>query len=298
MDNRQPFFKDNTIRPKDANRSSFKTRIAKDIYDTGFDGLLQRGNDNSAISTAEFSGSDMQYLKVLQAAIDSIGVNSVNNLTGDVTLTTTNIAEGTNLYFTDERAQDAVGNILLDTSSIDFTYNDGGPTITADIKTAFTDGLYYRLDGTNDPFVLAVNTTPVGNVTTGEDDLITYSLTGGVMSANGQTLEFEMAGTFAANANNKRIRVYLGATVLFDTTALAINGKEWRIMGRIIRTGAATQKSVVVATTSDALLVSSCDYVSGAEDLTTTLVLKATGEGTNTDDIVQEFLVVKKTPQP
>lgn len=36
--------------------------------------------------------------------------------------------------YTDEAAQDAVGNILTDTAEIDFTYNDAAPTITADLK--------------------------------------------------------------------------------------------------------------------------------------------------------------------
>lgn len=49
---------------------------------------------------------------------------------------TTNLTEGSNLYFTDERAEDAVGGILTDTSTIDFTYNDGANTITADLKWA------------------------------------------------------------------------------------------------------------------------------------------------------------------
>jgi len=36
--------------------------------------------------------------------------------------------------YTDEQAQDAVGGILTDTATIDFTYNDGAPSITADVK--------------------------------------------------------------------------------------------------------------------------------------------------------------------
>jgi hypothetical protein len=36
--------------------------------------------------------------------------------------------------YTDEQAQDAVGNILVDTNSIDFTYVDGTPEIKADLK--------------------------------------------------------------------------------------------------------------------------------------------------------------------
>lgn len=54
-------------------------------------------------------------------------------------ITTTDVAEGTNLYFTDERAQDAVGTILVDSTSIDFTYNDGTPSITAAVLPAGVD---------------------------------------------------------------------------------------------------------------------------------------------------------------
>jgi len=41
--------------------------------------------------------------------------------------------------YTDENAQDAVGNILTDSSEIDFTYNDTTPSITASIKTGSID---------------------------------------------------------------------------------------------------------------------------------------------------------------
>ena len=60
-------------------------------------------------------------------------VVSVNGASGVVVLSTSDISEGSNLYFTDERAQDAVGNILTDSSKIDFTYNDAGNSITATI---------------------------------------------------------------------------------------------------------------------------------------------------------------------
>jgi hypothetical protein len=36
--------------------------------------------------------------------------------------------------YTDEQAQDAVGSIFTDTASIDLTYNDAGPFISADVK--------------------------------------------------------------------------------------------------------------------------------------------------------------------
>lgn len=65
---------------------------------------------------------------------------SVNGQQGVVSLDTDDISEGaTNLYYTDERAQDAIGTILADSSSIDFTYNDGTPSITAVVLPAGVD---------------------------------------------------------------------------------------------------------------------------------------------------------------
>jgi hypothetical protein len=58
--------------------------------------------------------------------------------------TTDDLPEGiTNLYFTDERAQDAVGTALANTTSIDLSYNDGTNEITADLNdSGVTPGAY------------------------------------------------------------------------------------------------------------------------------------------------------------
>lgn len=65
-------------------------------------------------------------------------VGSVFGRTGAVTAqsgdyNTSQVTENTNLYFTDERAQDAVGTILVDTASINATYNDATPSIVFDV---------------------------------------------------------------------------------------------------------------------------------------------------------------------
>lgn len=63
-------------------------------------------------------------------------VDSVNSQTGVVVLDTDDIDVGSvNLYFTDALAQDAVGGILLDSSSIDFTYVSE-TSLTAIVKAA------------------------------------------------------------------------------------------------------------------------------------------------------------------
>lgn len=69
--------------------------------------------------------------------LDSVKFASADfNSTFDTRLSTkstTDLAEGTNQYFTDERAQDAIGTILTDTTDINLTYNDAGNTISADL---------------------------------------------------------------------------------------------------------------------------------------------------------------------
>jgi hypothetical protein len=82
----------------------------------------------------------------VQAAINELDTEKFNSAdfnssfdTRLATKSTTDLAEGTNLYFTDERAQDAVGAALTDTATIDLTYNDGANTIAADVKTNSID---------------------------------------------------------------------------------------------------------------------------------------------------------------
>jgi hypothetical protein len=47
----------------------------------------------------------------------------------------------------DEAAQDAVGTILVDTSTIDFSYSDGTPSITADVNTQATNSYLVSSSG-------------------------------------------------------------------------------------------------------------------------------------------------------
>jgi hypothetical protein len=55
-------------------------------------------------------------------------------VTSGADATTSDISEGTNLYYTDERSQDSIGTILTDTNTIDLVYTDGTPSITANVK--------------------------------------------------------------------------------------------------------------------------------------------------------------------
>ena len=77
--------------------------------------------------------------------IVSVETLTVQDITGTKAQFDTALTDGDFLYvgdvtqYTDELAQDAVGTILTDSSEIDFTYNDGVPSITASIVTGSID---------------------------------------------------------------------------------------------------------------------------------------------------------------
>lgn len=109
---------------------------AGDVYRVSVAGTQDLGSGSFAYAVGDFviySGS------IWEKSPGSDAVLSVNGQQGVVVLSTSDISEGTNLYFTDERAQDAVGTILTDSSSIDFTYNDVGNAITADVLPGGVD---------------------------------------------------------------------------------------------------------------------------------------------------------------
>jgi hypothetical protein len=100
---------------------------------------------------------------------------------------TDDLTEGSNLYYTDERAQDAVGGILVDSSEIDFTYDDGTPSVTAVIVSGSVDEA--KLDtSVNASLDLADSATQPG------DDADTL---GSGAATDGQVLTADGAGVAA-----------------------------------------------------------------------------------------------------
>lgn len=139
---------------------------------------------------------------------------------------------------------------------------------------------------------LSVNTTNVGNVGTGEDDLMTYSLPASALSTDGMKAEVHAWGYFASNGNNKTVKCYFGSTQVFSSTALAFNGAYWDVRLTVIRTGAATQKAVVVWNSDSNLLDTKVTSTTPGQTLSSAVTIKCTGEATSDNDIVQEALSV------
>lgn len=101
-------------------------------------------------STIDFTYDDSTPSITAIVKTDSINDTHIDWGTGANQVSTTDVPEGTSLYFTDERAQDAVGTILANTDTVDLTYVDGTPAITADVNTQMSitsDASGLKLEG-------------------------------------------------------------------------------------------------------------------------------------------------------
>lgn len=165
----------------------------------------------------------------------------------------------------------------------------GALSVATGEKTSFTT--MARVGGN-----LLLSATSVGNVGSGEDDLISQSLPAAALSNNGESVEIEAWGTFAANANTKNVKQYFGSTVIFATGALLFTGSSWRIKSRVVRTGATAQVSVSVFDGDLTLLTTTCQTAAPAATLANAVTIKCTGEATSNDDIVQLGQIVKFLP--
>lgn len=152
-------------------------------------------------------------------------VISVNGQNGIVVLSTSDIAEGSNLYHTDERSQDAIGTILTDSDTIDFTYNDATPTIVADVKkqmsiTSDASGLKLVNDASSPGNVKYYGTD--GSGVKGFHDVPAVGSAGDIQetsfsAANNQVSAANVTGLLFPNATVRSFEAHV--SVIIDATA-------------------------------------------------------------------------------
>jgi hypothetical protein len=132
-----------------------------------------------------------------------------------------------------------------------------------------------RITGVDQP-VLSASSVQVGtDANTNEKDLWTYTLPAGAMPTADRGIRFTAFGTLAANANNKTLKGYFGATqcAALSTTA---SGSHWEVRCIVLRTGAATQLSD--GWVSIALGTQNITVATPAETLSGAVVVKVTGQ--------------------
>lgn len=139
-----------------------------------------------------------------------------------------------------------------------------------------------------------VNTTAVGNVDAGEDDLMTYALPASALSAAGKGVHIIVWGTTANNGNAKTLKLYFGTAVIL-TNALTVSiAGVWRIEADVFSTGTDTQDAIaqLVTTGTAGAAANDVEFTTPTQDDGAAITIKCTGEGVATNDIVQQGLRV------
>ncbi len=130
----------------------------------------------------------------------------------------------------------------------------------------------------------------IGNVGTGVDNLLSFVIQANVLANTGDYAEFDAFGEFAANANNKTLKIVYGTTTIFNTGAVAFNASNWRIHAKILYTGASAQKTIVTFWSTDATTPFLQEIFATTESNAANKTIQFTGEATSNNDITQLHL--------
>lgn len=146
--------------------------------------------------------------------------------------------------------------------------------------------------------VLNANSGTNTNVAGAETDLMTYSMPGGTMGANNDSVRISAWGTTAANGNTKTIKVYFGATVILDTskTTAAPNNNDWFLECLVIRVSNTSQNAGGFYSFDQN--ENAGKNSAPAATLSGAVTIKLTGQGGLSGDITQEAMIIEKLPAP
>lgn len=140
-----------------------------------------------------------------------------------------------------------------------------------------------------DTKVLNSQFTQIGNVGTGEDDLMSYTIPASTLSADGMSVRWRSGGNFAANANGKRIRGYIDGNLFIDTTSVATNGGSWGTECEVMRRSSTTAILTCIFTLIDGVGASINAPITTQANATwaNNVIIKWTAEATSDDDVTQ-----------
>jgi len=234
-------------------------------------------------SSIEFEGSTANAFETTLTVVDPTADRTITlkdasgtvAFTSDIPSSTTGLSEGTNLYFTDERAQDAVGNAV----GTGLTYTDS----TGEIKVTPNT---YDAYGAAGSAQTAAESTASGYVSTHANLTEAHGATGAVVgTTNTQTL-----------TNKTLTSPTLTTPALGVATATSVNGTTIPSSKTLVVT---TDKLNVLASTSSSELAGIISDETGTGALvfanTPTLVTPNIGAATGTSLVLSGDLTVNGT---
>lgn len=147
--------------------------------------------------------------------------------------------------------------------------------------------------------MLNVQTTSVGNVGGGTDDLMSYALPANSLSTNGKGIRVTAWGQTANNANAKSLTFNVG-TLTFTPITLTISiAGTWRYEAVIFRFAASTHVIfyILSESTGNVAPVSAPKAAQGngtsSDSSTAIITIKFQGAATNNNDITQDCMLVE-----
>ena len=147
--------------------------------------------------------------------------------------------------------------------------------------------------------------TTSGTSSVAETDLYSDTLAAGQLAANGDTIYVDFTTQYAPGAATRRVRLYFGGTVIYDSTAIAGPGNS-TLTGRatIVREDASTVRCSVTVVVNvpgeySTSTVASYTRITGLT-LSNTQIVKITGQSSvvTANDITAVSEVVSYLPAP
>lgn len=184
-----------------------------------------------------------------------------------------------------------------------------GPAITITAGTGITtssasNDVTIAVDVNNSvlPHSIDKQFIDANNTGTSETDLYTKSIAGGTLGSNGQSLAFEVAGTFNDATATANLQLYFAGTAFAGTGAMTISGTgAWRAHGSVIRVSSSVYRSnvtFIVDNTTQKTFTSTANVTS--VDFTTSNTFKITGTagggGGGSNDITAQMWTVLYNP--